>query len=50
MRDNESENRAILAQLKENRMRDKIGQLKLGLENQFPYFFKGKQIRSHGIK
>ena len=35
---------------KEDRTRDKIGQRKLGLENRCPYFFKGKQFPSNGVK
>ena len=49
-RQNENENRVILYIIKKNRTRDKIGQRKLGLENHFPYFFKGKQFPSNGVK
>ena len=46
----ERENRVILGIVKENRTRDKIEQSKSGIENHFPYFFKGKQFPSNGVK
>ena len=54
-RQNENENRVISETIKrkQNERQNwamKIKQRKLGLENHFSYFFKGKKFPSNGVK